>query len=166
MTEQTPQTNGPQSANRWLAHGGVILVLLFQLFLEGGPVFWLEVLGALMAVLAMVFIFLPFYQLKKFGEVSDGSNYMSTTVVVDRGLYGVVRHPQYLGYMLLNTAFVCITQNLWLMLLALVSILSFYFLMIDEEKLCQKQFGAEYEQYQARVPRLNFILGMVKKLLP
>jgi protein-S-isoprenylcysteine O-methyltransferase Ste14 len=85
----------------WIASLAMILLLMAGLFLERGKSAPLRVAGVVLFALAAGFIFAPFLLLFKYGEVEQGGMYMQTEAVVKRGLCGIVRHPQYLGYMLL-----------------------------------------------------------------
>ena len=89
---------------------------------------------------------------------------MQTNVVVDRGLYAIVRHPQYLGYMLLVLGFICLFQNPIIGALGALAIALFYGQVVREERHCIQKFGKEYEDYVQRVPRFNFILGIIRVL--
>ncbi len=122
------------------------------------------VLGTVALILSTVLIISPFYLLKRFGGVEPGNKYFETTKVVDRGVYGVVRHPQYLGYMLLVSGFALRSQDLWAVALALCAIALFYVQIRREERFLIGQLGADYESYLGVVPRLNLVSGLVRYL--
>jgi protein-S-isoprenylcysteine O-methyltransferase Ste14 len=109
---------------------------------------------------AAVFIFTPFFQLSKYGNKQDGQTYMQAGKVVQQGLYALIRHPQYLGYMLLACGFTLLSQHWVTVLLASVSVVSFYVQAIKEESYCLFQFGEPYAGYLQRVPRFNLIQGI------
>lgn len=75
------------------------------------------------------------------------------TLVTD-GIYGVIRHPSYLGLLVNSLGWVLVFRSgvgvlLWaLMLVPLVARIR------AEEALLQSQFGGEYEVYRARTARL------------
>jgi protein-S-isoprenylcysteine O-methyltransferase Ste14 len=87
---------------------------------------------------------------------------MQTQAVVDRGLYAITRHPQYLGYMLLVAGFALLLQHWLSTILALMSIVFFYRQAMHEERYCLAKFGVWYEQYIMRVPRFNLVAGIVR----
>ena len=128
--------------------------------LPDGDLLWLRFAGVFGLALAVVFIFLPFVHLKKYGESGNRKNYMETTVVADRGLYAIVRHPQYLGYVLLFAGFALLSQHWVTYLIAAGGIAVLYIQAVAEEHFCQEKFGVAYERYMARVPRFNLILGL------
>jgi protein-S-isoprenylcysteine O-methyltransferase Ste14 len=103
-------------------------------------------------------MFLPFAQLAKHGE--SESNYMETKVLADRGLYAIVRHPQYLGYILLFAGFALLSQHWISFVIAAGGVATLYTQAVDEERFCQGKFGRAYDDYMARVPRFNLILGL------
>ena len=72
--------------------------------------------------------------------------------LVTTGVYSYVRHPQYLGFLLITLAM----NVLWITVstLALWPILVFlyYRLAKEEEKRMEKNFGVEYQKYAHRTP--------------
>ncbi len=148
----------------WLASLVTILLLIATQFLEQGDKAYLRVAGVVMLGLAGVFIFVPFFLLQKHGQSQDRRTYMQTEAVVDRGLYAIIRHPQYLGYMLLGGGFALLAQHGLAILLAILGILFFYVQALREERYCLAQFGEPYEGYIGRVPRFNVALGIVRLL--
>jgi protein-S-isoprenylcysteine O-methyltransferase Ste14 len=139
-------------------------VIVINMLLGSGSNSTLRISGVIVLLLSVVFMFPSFVLLKKYGHVSEGDSYMHTTTVVDQGLYAVVRHPQYLGYMLLSGGFVLVTQHWLSALLGIVAIASFYLQAAAEEQYCATRIGAPYEHYMQRVPRFNAILGIVRTL--
>jgi protein-S-isoprenylcysteine O-methyltransferase Ste14 len=120
--------------------------------------------GAFVLLLAGVFIFAPFCLLTKHGGVADGQTYVRARIVVDQGLYAITRHPQYLGYIFLACGFALLSQHWVAVLLAAVGATFFHLQAVREERYCLVQLGEHYEQYLRRVPRFNFILGIVRLL--
>ena len=89
---------------------------------------------------------------------------MDTTVVVDSGTYGVVRHPQILGGILLMSASILISQH-WLSAIIGIPISVWFYIDVpkDEKGLITK-FGDDYKRYMQKVPRMNFLLGIIRLL--
>jgi protein-S-isoprenylcysteine O-methyltransferase Ste14 len=140
----------------------IVLLLIARFFLEGGEFVFLRGAGVVLLALSCVFIFAPFFLLARHGQRQGGGTYMQTGGVVERGLYAIIRHPQYLGYMLLACGFALLSQHWLAILLAALSSTCFYLQALAEEKYCLAQFGAAYEQYLQRVPRFNVLLGIVR----
>ena len=95
----------------------------------------------------------------------EGKGYIHTTILVDRGVYAIVRHPQYLAGMLMGIALTLIAQHWVVAGLGVVVVLISYIDTFEEEISCIKKFGEDYEHYRERVPRVNFVIGIVRMLL-
>jgi protein-S-isoprenylcysteine O-methyltransferase Ste14 len=72
--------------------------------------------------------------------------------IVTSGIYGYVRHPQYLGFLLLasgmNIQWITLpTLFLWPAIVVL-----YYRLAKEEEKKMEEKFGEEYQKYKKTVP--------------
>ena len=83
-----------------------------------------------------------------FGEVRE------EPVVIRHGVFGIVRHPIYLGailfYLSCLTAFFSIAAAVvWIFI-----ILFYLYLCKHEEKLLTQKFGSDYEQYKLETPML------------
>ncbi len=160
----TPINEKPPRGFALLASLCAAGVIVINLLLASGDNSALRAAGVIVLFLSIVFMFPPLRLLKQHGHVVEGGNYMRTTTVVDQGLYAVVRHPQYLGYMLLTGGFVLVTQYWLSVLLGLIAITCFYLQAVAEERYCIAHIGAAYEHYQRRVPRFNVILGIIRYL--
>ncbi len=80
--------------------------------------------------------------------------------IVTTGIYSTVRHPQHLGWFLVQVGFTFLLSG-WYALLAIPLILGLlYLLSRKEEAELIKEFGKEYETYKRRVPM--FIPGFGK----
>jgi len=107
---------------------------------------------------------LPIYTFKKKGGVPKGKSYTQTTKLVDTGIYSIVRHPQFLAGMLWSLAFILISQHWLVLVLGIPVIIIFYIGGLEEDRYGVAKFGKKYEDYIKRVPRFNFILGIIRKL--
>ena len=69
------------------------------------------------------------------------------------GIYAKMRHPQYVGFILIMIGF--LLQWPTILTLAMFPVLVFMYtrLAIGEEREMRAQFGAEYDEYAARTPR-------------
>ena len=148
----------------------VLLTMFVQIFVGiiygalFGPSLGLRIpfiLGWLVAVIGLPFFLATAIYFPRKGEPQEGKSSMDVTAVVDAGLYGIVRHPQYLGCMLMMFASVLVSQH-WLSTIIGVPIALWIYTEIpkEEEGLLLK-FGDEYRNYMKRVPRLNIILGLL-----
>jgi protein-S-isoprenylcysteine O-methyltransferase Ste14 len=125
---------------------------------------WLANAGWVVLAISAIFGWLPIYTLRRKGGVSKKKNYMQTTKVVDSGIYGIVRHPQYLAGVQMSIAMPMIAQHWLVAVFGAVAILIYYLDTFSEERSSIEKFGDDYRRYMERVPRMNFFLGMVRKL--
>ena len=119
-------------------------------------------IGCVVWVFSIYFAFAPMIIFKKRGGVPEGKGYVHTTRLVTNGLYGIVRHPQYTGALLLIIAMMMVSQH-WIVLIAgMIALIVFYYDIMREDKDLIKIFGKRYKRYMKRVPRTNFILGLIR----
>jgi protein-S-isoprenylcysteine O-methyltransferase Ste14 len=80
--------------------------------------------------------------------------YRARGQLVTTGIYGYVRHPQYLGFLLLtlgmNVLWIAISTVLLWPILAIL----YYRLAKEEDKELEERFGEEYRKYKRMVPML------------
>jgi len=148
----------------WVAAAFAVAVLVAQLLLERGANPYFRATGIACLLLSPIFIFPPFLILMRYGEPPRGQPYCCTTAVVDRGVYSIVRHPQYVGYVLLTLGFAALSQQPLTWILAVCSAGAFYVQSLSEEAFFRKQPGQDYSEYMRRVPRFNFLVGLFRYL--
>ena len=72
--------------------------------------------------------------------------------VVTTGIYSIIRHPQHLGWFLVQIGFTFLLSG-WYALLASPLIFGLLYLISRKEEVeLSKEFGKEYEEYKRRVP--------------
>jgi protein-S-isoprenylcysteine O-methyltransferase Ste14 len=136
------------------------IALSFMLYNKEGSLVLTNVGWGVLFVSA-IFGWLPIYTFRKRGGV-NGRGYIHTTVLVDRGIYGIVRHPQYLAGVLICIALPLIAQHWLVAVTGFVAAVIYYIDTFDEEKKNLEKFGDEYKRYMEAVPRMNFIIGIVR----
>ncbi|MFX1519370.1 MAG: methyltransferase family protein [Promethearchaeota archaeon] len=114
--------------------------------------------------LSAVFGWVPIYSLRKHGGVPEGKSYIHTTILVDSGIYGIVRHPQYLAWILINLAVILIAQDCVILILGIVSSALIYIDIRNADRGCIEKFGDEYKRYIQSVPQMNFLAGIIRML--
>ncbi len=137
-------------------------VLLFVLNIEGIAV--IRYVGYIVWGLSLFFGIAPIFILKRKGQVEKKKSYIHTTVIVDTGLYAVVRHPQYLALPLLNLALILCSQHLIIISFGIVSILLMFMDISKADQYNIEKFGDAYRQYMKKVPSTNFLLGIIRLL--
>ena len=97
------------------------------------------------------------------GQVKSGKSYIHTTQLVDSGIYSVIRHPQYITFILWAIAGMLLFQN-WIIVLLGIPVLPFTYVdLIRADKNAIEKFGNEYKAYMKKVPRANFLLGIMRR---
>lgn len=71
-----------------------------------------------------------------------------------RGVYSMVRHPQYLGWILSHVGLSLLLCAWYSMLFTPILVTLIYLISRKEEDELTKEFGEEYTDYQKRVPML------------
>jgi hypothetical protein len=112
---------------------------------------------------ALVFAFVPILLLVRRGSPIKGKSSLHTTTLVDSGLYGVVRHPQYLAYILFMLTFGLFAQRVFVTVLASLASGLLYLNAILEERDCAEKLGQGYQGYTEQVPRLNLVAGVIRR---
>lgn len=162
--QMTRKTAPKQSLADWIAVICTFAVLIVGRFLDRGDIASLRIIGGFIGIVGCLFAFWPMIVMRRHGHVKKGKSYMHTTHVVDHGIFAVVRHPQYLGYILFNVCFMLLSQHRIISMLGVVAIVFFYLHALAEERSCIVEFGAAYREYMERVPRFNIITGMFRAL--
>ena len=153
--------------------GGVVLLMLAQIIMGiiygafFGPHLGIEILWyvgwTVLSVGLLFFVSIAIYFPKK-GKPRKGKGLMDTTVVVDSGTYGIVRHPQILGCMLLMSASILISQHWVSAIIGIPIIVWLYTELPKEEEGLILKFGDDYKRYMQKVPRINVVLGIIRLL--
>jgi len=146
----------------------VILLTLSQIMLGViygvwfGPCLGLEILwylGLVVLPFGAFFIFWgPLKLRKKAGSIDRPK------ALVESGPFAVVRHPQYLGAMLLMSASILISQHWLSTIIGVLMMVLIYAETPSEEQYLIEQFGDDYRRYMGRVPRMNPLVGVIRQL--
>jgi len=112
----------------------------------------------------IVFGGFPVFEFRKKGGVEKGKSYIYTMKLVDTGIYSIVRHPQYVTFILWAIAGMLLFQHWIIILLGIPIIPLTYIDLIKADKDAIEKFGDDYKAYMKKVPRTNFLLGMIRHL--
>ena len=112
-----------------------------------------------------IFGMLPVIEFRKKGRVKKGKSYIQTTKLVDTGIYSIVRHPQYVTFILWAIAGMLLFQHWIVILLGIPIIPLIYIDLLRADKRLIGKFGDDYKQYMQKAPRANFLLGIIRLLL-
>jgi protein-S-isoprenylcysteine O-methyltransferase Ste14 len=111
----------------------------------------------------IVFGMLPVFEFRKKGGVQKGQSYIHTTKLVDTGIYSVVRHPQYVTFIMWAIAGMLLFQHWIIILLGIPVFPLTYIDLIKADKDAIEKFGDDYKAYMKKVPRANFLLGIMHR---
>lgn len=133
--------------------------------LETGSYPALFVLGWIVWAFGMVLVMAPIIMFPRLGGVQKGKAFVSTTRLVDTGIYSVVRHPQYLGGILAIFVTTLLWYPHWLFgVLGAIGAVVVYMGAKEEDQRLVQQFGDDYIRYMQKVPRMNILAGIVRRV--
>lgn len=139
----------------------VLCWLLFGLYFHNPISQALFFTGNVILGVGILLLILAMAALRRKGDLQAGEDFTATTVVVKYGVFSLVRHPLYLGWLLTYPAAMLVSQHWLIGILAVIGILSMdRITRMADEQLLQK-FGTDYQAYMQEVPRLNILLGIV-----
>lgn len=121
-------------------------------------------LGWLVMAVSAVFGWLPIHAFKERGGVPEGKSYLHTTVLVDTGIYSMVRHPQYLAGILISLALVLMSQYRWNAVLLVPVVAGTLLDSGRADRRLVEKFGEDYRLYMERVPALDPVTGSLRLL--
>ena len=87
-----------------------------------------------------------------------------TTVLVDRGLYAVIRHPLYLGLALWSMGLVLKIQSILPAMLGMIALGCSWMACKKEDEFNVERFGEGYREYMTMVPTWNVLKGLRRRL--
>ena len=122
-----------------------------------GDILWLRILGFALYVPAAIFVFGAMIVLHHKGGVGDREALSShgTTVVVESGVFGVVRHPMWLGMIIWSVALMLAAQSVPAIVLGVAAASLFRLAAVKETEFNIGKFGGAYREYLSRVPMWN-----------
>ena len=82
--------------------------------------------------------------------------------IVDSGIYGIVRHPMYLGAMLMFFSHIFLGQNWIVTISTVIAIVCCYLCIQFGDQRNIEKFDDNYKRYMQKVPRTNFLLGIIR----
>jgi len=138
----------------------VVLITSTTILYNSANLVELLYIGWVSLVLGIVFL-LWSSQSRRKGRVGEGIN---KEVLVESGIYAFVRHPEFLGHILIISALIILSQCWINLVIGTVLIVLLWFAMIEEEKRNIEKFGDVYRDYMKRVPRINLLIGIRRQI--
>ena len=146
----------PKEILGYIINGLTIIIYFALLFILDIPpaLRILQYMGWILLVGGVVFILLSILSLLRKNPDS----------VIISGVFGMVRHPMYLGSILIYLAMALFLPH-WIMItLSIINVIYIYWFMVWEEKENIEKFGDDYDRYLESIPRTNFMTGITRKI--
>lgn len=144
---------------------GVLLVLTWLLYLlefHDSAIEPLVYAGWIVLGIGLTLILLAIVTLRAKGRPAEGKDFASTTTLVRDGIYGVVRHPLYLGWLLMYVAAILFSQHWIVATLAVLGTACIIQITRQEDRHLIGRFGDAYERYMDSVPAMNLAIGIAR----
>jgi protein-S-isoprenylcysteine O-methyltransferase Ste14 len=84
--------------------------------------------------------------------------------LIARGVYGIVRHPMYLGAIVLFLSWIFFVPHWAILLISSVNIAIVYWYILQGDCRNIEKFGSPYERYMQAVPRINLMAGLLRRV--
>lgn len=109
-----------------------------------------KLLSALFLIPANLLIIPAYFTMGIFTRVGlpTGNHELRT-----KGIYRITRNPMYFSFLFLNTATFLYLPGILLLIIMIYGMTVHHFIILSEEKFLEKEFGREYLEYKAKVPR-------------
>jgi len=135
-----------------------LLVMSCFLFYDSLKLVELSYFGWVILIFGVLLLLIS--NLSRKGRSSKGNR----EILVEDGLYALVRHPEFLAHMLISSSLILMSQHLVSALVGMALIVLLSLAMVEEEKRNVEKFGDAYRDYMRRVPRINVLAGIVKRM--
>lgn len=134
-------------------HASLWTSALHVLFMGGNHKFNIVILGVFVVVIGIFLRILAITQLKEYFTMEINAN--EEQEIISNGIYRYIRHPSYLGILLIFTGFPLISDSVYIALTVLITttIVIIYRMNIEEELLLEK-IQNRYSDYMKMTFRL------------
>lgn len=160
---------------QWSRRTGIVVwIAAFMLLVIAWVISWyitrpdairaLWYVGWVVWIAGAVLIILPLFMIYVGSRAKGGKGWFDAVTVVDRGIYSVIRHPLYLGWLLMYVVVILFGQHWIILLMAVTGMVCVYLISLQEEQRLVERLGEDYTQYLQNVPRMNIILGIIRVL--
>ena len=148
--------NKAMETTGYIVNGLSIAVLFYLLFALDSPDILrpLAVAGWILLVCGMGLMVLSIVALVR----NQGAG------LIEHGVYGIVRHPMYLGAMACYLSFFFFRPHWLVLLVSTVNIAVVYGFMLQGERQNVAKFGDAYRRYMETVPRINLLAGILERM--
>jgi protein-S-isoprenylcysteine O-methyltransferase Ste14 len=113
----------------------------------------LQDIGLTVIVIGFIILWIAVVQLGRLFTVDVAIS--ATHTLKTEGLYKIVRHPSYLGLMLIITGLaVCMPSLVWMAVTIIAVFIAMNYRIIVEEEALTNEFGDQYRDYSEKVSKL------------
>jgi protein-S-isoprenylcysteine O-methyltransferase Ste14 len=119
----------------------------------------LQIIGVILIIITIILAIFSLISLKRKGKPKIGVE--DTTSFINTTIFSIIRHPLYLGFILWGGSQILIIQSYASIVLGSLAILFTYLAAVNEDEYNISKFGEKYKEYMKKIPRLNFLLGIV-----
>lgn len=109
-----------------------------------------KVIGVYLNILAVLLLLLSCIAMKNSWIAYAGKR---TRKLVTKGIYAYSRNPAYLAFDLLFIGLALMYCNIFVIILALLSIVFFHIRVLDEERFLKRKYKNEFDDYKKRTSR-------------
>lgn len=138
--------------------GQIILLVFFitgilaDKFILHCSVFSIQFLPFYLRVLISLPFFVFSFYLARYGLKIIFGEQREELVIIKSGVFSIVRHPIYLGSILVYLGFIIISLSIIAFCIWVIIILFYYYISRYEEKILIDKIGVQYEDYTREVP--------------
>jgi protein-S-isoprenylcysteine O-methyltransferase Ste14 len=137
---------------------------------QSGGVFanivWLKIAGLILFLPSAFFVLVPIVTLEHKGKSKTSASPLfapgEATIMLDSGIFQLIRHPLYFGTALWSVALIFIMQSFLSILLGGGAIFCFWTASRKEDAFNIRKFGDRYQEYMKKVPMWNVFKGLRK----
>jgi len=120
----------------------------------------LQVIGIAFICITIALALITFFTFKSKGKPKKG--FEETTVLIEGTIFGIVRHPLYLGFALWGIGQILAIQSIISVVLGVISVFCSWMASKKEDEFNLNKFGDNYRQYMKKVPMWNVLKGLRK----
>ncbi|MCK5030096.1 MAG: isoprenylcysteine carboxylmethyltransferase family protein [Thermoplasmatales archaeon] len=120
----------------------------------------LQVIGSILICITIALALITFVTFRSKGKPKKGIE--ETTVLIKGTIFGVIRHPLYLGFALWGIGQILVIQTVVSTILGIVAIFCSWMASRKEDEFNIKKFGDSYREYMKKVPMWNVFKRLKK----
>lgn len=149
----------------WIAGASLVGAWCAPQLLGSPPTLYaLRNVGWAMWTFAIALIWVSLLSSRSKGKTQQRKEGPCASLTLGGGIYVVIRHPRYLGWLLVYVAVMMLIQHWIAVVCAVPGMVCVYLISMREDLRLIKELGPAYEQYMRCVPALNLITGLTRFL--